>query len=197
VAAHKLLLHPADPQCPAIPADVLVERLQSIGLIGEPVRLTTETIYPVGEHFLQLITFLGCSPMIELELPADADSLEAGSKDGRFCHAAIADSRGELQFRADAHKTEPRCPQCRKPDPHWRERLNAWKEDPQHLHWSCASCGYTGELTDLNFRKSAGFGRNFIEIRGIYPSEAIPGEVLLASLQTLTGCSWNTLYIKE
>jgi len=197
MAAHKLLLHPADPQCPAIPTDVLVERLQSIGLIGEPVRLTAETIYPVGGHFLQLITFLGCSPMIELELPADAGSLEAGSKDGRFCHAAIADSGGNLQFRADEHKTEPRCPQCRKPDPHWREWLHAWEEDPQRLHWSCTSCGYTGELTDLNFRKSAGFGRNFIEIRGIYPSEAIPGEALLASLQTLTGCTWNTLYIKE
>ena len=197
MATHKLLLHPADPQCPAVATDVLAKSLQSIGMIGEPVRLKTETIYPVGEQFLQLITFLGCSPMIELELPADAESREAGSRDGRFCHVSLSGSGGELQFRADAHKTEARCPSCRKPDPQWREWINAWQTDQQQLHWACTVCDYTGQITDLNFRKHAGFGRNFIEIRGIYPSEAIPGEALLASLQTLTGCNWNTLYIKE
>ncbi len=197
MATHKLLLHPADPQCPAVATDVLVNRLQSIGLIGEPVRLKAETIYPAGEQFLQLITFLGCSPMIELELPPDAESREAGSKDGRFCHISLTSSDGDLQFRADEQRTEPRCPLCRKPDPQWRERLNAWQADRQQLHWSCTVCEYTGQITDLNFRKYAGFGRNFIEISGIYPFEAIPGEALLASLQALTGCSWNILYIKE
>ena len=197
MATHKLLLHPADPQCPSVETDVLVKSLQSIGLIGEPVRLKTETIYPAGEQFLQLITFLGCSPMIELQLPADAESREAGSRDGRFCHVSLTGSGGELQFRADAHKTEARCPSCRKPAPQWQERLHAWQADQQQLHWTCTVCDYTGQITDLNFRKHAGFGRNFIEIRGIYPSEAIPGEALLASLQALTGCNWNTLYIKE
>jgi hypothetical protein len=197
VATHKLLLHPADPQYPAVATDVLAECLQSIGLIGEPVRLRAETIYPVGEQFLQLITFLGCSPRIELELPSDVESQEAGSKDGRFCHVSLTSNDGDLQFRADKHGTEPRCPLCRKPDPQWRDRLHAWQADRHQLHWACTLCNYTGQITDLNFRKSAGFGRNFIEIRGVYPSEAIPGTALLASLQALTGCNWNTLYIKE
>ncbi len=197
MATHKLLLHPADPQCPAVETDVLAKRLQSIGLIGEPVRLKAETIYPVGEQFLQLITFLGCSPMIELDLPSDAESREAGSRDGRFCHVSLTSSSGNLQYRADEHRTEPRCPQCRKPDPQWQEWLQTWQADRQQLHWACTFCDYTGLITDLNFRKSAGFGRNFIEIRGVYPSEAIPGEALLASLQALSGCNWNMLYIKE
>ncbi len=197
MAVHKLLLHPADPTCPQVATDVLIDCLQSIGLIGEPVRLDVETIYPAGEHFLQLITFLGCSPMIELELPADANSLEAGSRDGRYCHVTVTGHEGHLQFRADEHTTEPRCPQCRKPEPQWCELLYAWQQDPQRLHWSCTVCSYSGQLTDLNFRKSAGVGRNFIEIRGIYPSEAIPGETLLASLKLLTGCHWNMLYMQE
>ena len=135
--------------------------------------------------------------MIELELPADADSLETGSRDGRFCNVIITGSGEQLQFRADEHSTEPRCPQCRKPEMLWHEQIHTWQDNPQRLDWSCMTCGYTGQLTDLNFRKSAGFGKIFIEIRGIHPSEAIPGEALLASLQTLTGCQWNTLYIKE
>jgi len=104
---------------------------------------------------------------------------------------------GDLQFRADEHTTEPRCPACRKPEPHWREQLHAWRQDSQCLQWSCTVCGFTGQLTDLNFRKSAGFGRVFVEIRGIYPFEAVPGEALLANLKTLTGCHWNLIYIKE
>ena len=135
--------------------------------------------------------------MIELEPPTDTDRLEAGSRDGSFFHVSITDTEGRLRFRADEHKTEPRCPQCRKPDTQWREHLLAWQEDAQRLHWSCTRCGHKGQLTDLNFRKSAGFGRNFIEIRGIYPSEAIPGAALFASLQALSGCKWNVLYIKE
>ncbi|MGB5438357.1 MAG: hypothetical protein WBN90_01720 [Gammaproteobacteria bacterium] len=197
MAVHKMLLHPADPHCPPIAKDVLAERLQSIGLIAAPVRIGSETIYPAGEYFLQLITFLGCSPAIEIELPTDADSLEAASRDGRFCHVTVTGDGQNLQFRAATKPAVPRCPQCRKPDPHWPENLHSWQEDRQQLHWSCALCGYSGQLTDLNFRKSAGFARTFIEIRGIYPAEAIPGEALLASLQALSGCKWNILYINE
>ena len=192
-----MLLHPADPQCPSIATDVLAERLQAIGLIAAPVRLGSETIYPAGEYFLQLITFLGCSPAIEIELPTDIDSLESGSRDGRFCHVTLSDGGEHLHFRAGLAPPEPRCPHCRKPDPHWPEHLHTWQEDRQRLHWSCALCDYSGQLTDLNFRKSAGFARMFIEIRGIYPAEAIPGEALLASLQALSGCQWKILYIKE
>lgn len=192
-----MLLHPADPHCPSIATDVLAECLQAIGLIAAPVRLKSETIYPAGEHFLHLITFLGCSPMIEIELPTDIDALETGSREGRFCHVTLTGGGEHLQFRAGAHLTDPRCPKCRKPEPLWRDHLLAWQEDRQGLHWSCTVCGYSGQLTDLNFRKSAGFGRTFVEIRGIYPFEAIPGEALLASLQAVSGCKWNTLYIKE
>jgi hypothetical protein len=36
-----------------------------------------------------------------------------------------------------------------------------------------------------------------VEIRGIYPSEAVPGETLLKALQSLTGGDWSILYSKE
>ena len=43
----------------------------------------------------------------------------------------------------------------------------------------------------------AGFGRTFIEIRGIYPSEAVPTDALLDKLQRLADGPWKTIYIKE
>ena len=64
-------------------------------------------------------------------------------------------------------------------------------------NWRCTHCGHTGHITGLGFRKSAGFGHSFVEIRGIYPSEAVPGEALLNALKSLTHDDWSTLYIKE
>ena len=89
------------------------------------------------------------------------------------------------------------CPRCRKPEPHWKPALQAWQQGKQGPEWECQSCGFRGSLSDLVFRKSAGFGRTFLEIRGIYPSEAVPGSVLLDTLASLTGGPWTTIYLRE
>jgi hypothetical protein len=196
MAAHKLLLLPANPSAKAVGLDVLAGHLQANGLIGAPVELQDGHFYPTGDRFLQLITFLGCSPLIELEPPANPAELESASAAGRFCHVYLRETSA-IQFRADAATPHPRCRQCRAPQPEWRTWLQAWRADPVQDSWSCEACGFAGHLTDLVFRKTAGFGKTWVEIRGIHPSEAVPGEALLSTLRSLTHCNWNTLYIKE
>lgn len=196
MAAHKLILTPVNPDTPAVSTDRLAEELQAIGLIGPPRKLDNDRFYPTGEQFLQLITFLGCSPMIELEPPSDAARLAIDSADGKFCHVFLSSSE-ILQFRSDARTPAPRCPACRAPLPDWRSRLRTWQTHPANSNWHCQQCGHTGDITALGFRKTAGFGRSFVEIRGIYPSEAVPGESLLGTLKALTHGDWSTLYIKE
>jgi len=196
VPAPKLILLPADPTCPAISTERLAAELQGIGLIGLPARVNNEIFYPTGENFLQLISFLGCSPSIELEPPTDPLAVAADSAAGKFCHVFLS-STDTLLFRSDPHTSAPRCPQCHTPVVDWPSRLHAWQMDPENSEWHCKQCLYTGDITRLGFRKSAGFGRNFVEIRGIYPSEAVPGDALLNSLKSLTGGDWSTLYIRE
>jgi Zn ribbon nucleic-acid-binding protein len=196
MAAPKLLLHPASPETVAVPEDRLAQELQAIGLIGGPVPLGKGVFYPVGEQFLQLVTFLGCSPAIELDPPRDPQELVEASAAGRFCHVFIT-SRGQLQFRGDNQTRTPRCPRCRSPEPHWKARLQTWQEGKHVPEWNCQACGYSGRLSDLVFRKSAGFGRTFLEIRGIYPSEAVPGPDLLDTLAALTGSPWTAIYLRE
>jgi hypothetical protein len=196
VAAHKLILLPADPTCPAVGTELLAAELQAIGLIGPPARVNKETFYPSGENFLQLISFLGCSPSIELEPPADPLALAVDSAAGRFCHVFLS-STDTLRFRSGLHPPAPRCPQCHTPLADWPSRLHAWQTDPENSEWRCKRCLHTGDITRLGFRKSAGFGRNFVEIRGIYPSEAVPGDALLKTLQSVTRGDWSTLYMKE
>jgi hypothetical protein len=196
VAAHKLLLLPADPSAPAIGLDRLAQRLLCIGLIGRPVPLHGAHFYPTGDRFLQLVTFLGCAPTIELDPPADPAELDIASREGRFCHVFLTET-GHLQFRADSQTRTAHCPQCRKPQAEWPAIIRAWQQDPEQGTWQCAACGHTGRPTELQFRKTAGFGKTWVEIRGIHPAEAVPGDALLATLRALTGCNWNTLYIRE
>ena len=194
--AYKLILLPADPWSPPVHCERLAEELQAIGLIGAPAALADEIFYPTGENFLQLISFLGCSPRIELDPPADRSTLLAASTAGKFCHLFLS-CTASLVLRADSQCPPPRCPDCRQPVADWHTVIETWRQHPVQPDWVCAHCGFTGQPTDLAFRRTAGFGRTFIEIRGIYPSEAVPTDVLLGTLQGLSNGPWKTIYIKE
>ena len=187
---------PIDPLCPPLDCERLATELQAIQLIGEPVTLDNDAFYPTGEHFLQHISFLGCSPMIELEPPADPATLPAASAAGKFCHVFLHCSRS-LSLHADPQCPPPRCPECRQPLTEWRSAFNALQHNPTLTGCHCASCGFDSQLTDLLFRKAAGIGHTFIEIRGIYPSEAVPTDGLLNRLARISGGPWRTIYIKE
>lgn len=194
--AYKLILLPADPLCPPVNCEQLAGELQAIGLIGEPVALADEVFYPTGDNFLQLISFLGCSPMIELDPPADRATLLAASAAGKFCHLFLTCTQS-LTFRADSQCPPPRCPDCRQPVAEWHTAIETWRGNRAQCDWTCARCGFTGKLTGLLFRKTAAFGRTFIEIRGIHPSEAVPTDILLERLQRLVGGPWKTIYLRE
>ena len=194
--AYKLILLPADPLCPPLDCEQLAGELQAIGLTGAPLALADGVFYPTGDNFLQLISFLGCSPMIELEPPADRTTLLAASAAGKFCHLFL-NCTESLSFRADSQCPPPRCPDCRQPVTDWQAAIEVWEGNSVQTGWQCAHCGFAGQLTELQFRKTAGFGRTFIEIRGIYPSEAVPTDALLNRLQHLTGSPWKTIYLRE
>jgi len=196
VAANKLILLPSDPATAPVATDRLAGALQALGLISTARPLGAAHFYPCGEQFLQLISFLGCSPNIELQPPDDPVTLAADSASGKFCHVFL-NSSAALLFRADLHLPTPRCPACRTALQQWPTCLQQWHKDPASSRWQCSHCQHSDDITALLFRKTGGFGHTFVEIRGIYPSEAVAGEALLGCLQALTGGAWHTLYIKE
>lgn len=193
---HKLILLPADPQTALEDCGRLAASLSAIGLIGDPIRYDGGMFYPTGERFLQLVSFLGCSPAIELDPPGEAAALPAAVAGGLFCHVILS-CTDMLQLRADPQTRTPRCPHCGQPVETWQQDVQAWQADPAATGWACSACGHAGTLTDWIFRKTAGFGKVFLEIRGIYPSEAVPGAALLQALRDLTDGDWHYIYIKE
>lgn len=193
--AHKLLLHPQDIDF-HLPVRDLAAPLQAIGLIGPPRQLGEGRFYPVGEHFLHLVTFLGCSPAIELDPPAEPDRLASASASGAFCHVLL-ESGTRPRLRHDPRTPPARCPHCREPLPNWTGLCASARLDPVHTVWKCPACGHSGDFTRLRLRKSAAVASCWVEIRGIYPSEAVAGDTLLHTLHALGGGHWQTVYLQE
>lgn len=188
--ANKLLLYPADPDFIPLDATALCSHLQGIGLAGTAFEHRGDIRYLAGDRFLQLITFLGCSPAIEFIPPQDTAERDTATDSGAFCHIRLSLSASEPVFRANRQLPPPRCPACRKP-------AADWQESRRNNQWTCRQCGFDGRVYDLDFRRHGGFARTFVEIWGIYPSEAVPVDALLTSLQTFSGCDWKYMYVSD
>jgi hypothetical protein len=197
VAVHKLVLYPAQVDQAPVGDAALLAALQAIGLVAAPACHDPANGYRAGEHFLQLVTFLGCSPAIELEPPADPVECERACTSGSLCHIRLAATGNLIRFRADRGPPPPRCPRCRKTEDRWPELIERWHADPREERWACRECGYRGRLFDLNFRHRGAFARSFIDIWGIHPAEAVPGEALLTTLGELSGDDWRYMYLQD
>ena len=188
----RLILHPETPGYAPAELVPLQRVLVDIGLLGAcygDYRVqSSEQRYLIGKHFLQLVSFMGCAPAIELAPPADAG-------DESFCHIALSDIQPQPMFAVDAVLASPRCPHCRQRQDDWAQRVEHWRHEPRY-RYECRGCHAALSPTELNWRRNGGFGRVFVSIFGIYPREAIPTEHLLACLQRATEQDWNYFYAR-
>ena len=171
-----LVLHTTDPSWTPDTPEVLIKFLQQTGLTGEPLNKSANS-FLVGEKFLDHISFMGCSPNIKLENE---------NNDGKFTFVRIT-TTDTITALTGKHSFAPHCPQCKKPEKNWRELLH----DNQII---CSNCQQTSNAWLYNWRKSAGFGRCFIEITDIYPKEAIPQPSLLDFLEKNFETSWTYFF---
>jgi hypothetical protein len=175
----KLLIHPTSPDC-ELNIKKLLLLLDSTGFISRnPVR--ENDLFPVGDRFLQLLTFMGCSPHIRLEpeYPGDED----------YVYIRLIESVSPQLLVSDKSRT-PGCPKCRKPAfPDWSVLE---QEDPALV---CQHCGARLSPQELRWRTDAGIARHFIEINSIYPGEAQPVASMMQQLREATGCEWRYFYL--
>ena len=180
--ADKLILL-AEVETPLARVASLTRSLRELGLTGEPFHLDGHTHYRAGERFLELVTFLGCSPRVVLDPDAGED----------FCHIRIHASETTRRLGRPRFNP-PRCPACRK----HRIRdgdtiLERWENDRNRL-WTCPSCGASMPPPAIDWRHGAGFGNLFIEIWGIQPELAVPGETLWHHLRAACPAGWDYLF---
>jgi len=185
MSEHFLILHPADPHT-APEREPLLARLRDCGLIGAPLAESDGARFAPGDNFLELITFLGCSPVVALGAP--------GSTGESFCHIGVAGSSSAPRFYGGDNVKPPACPACRQRLSGWREAVREWEASGRQGGWRCSSCGELQPFTALNWRRSAGVARLFIEIAGVFESEAIPADALWDVLDGVGVGPWRHFY---
>ena len=182
---YKLILHPQDVDYAPLSWNDIHAALIETGFLGKALGDNTNKFY-IGENFLQLITFMGCSPHIEVEPPKN------GSEN--YCHVEFSEIYTEVQFRFLQGQVFARCPKCRKRDPQWQQAISAWQVSRENSEFTCSICGGVSAIYDLGWRHTAGFAKAFIEIYSIYPNEGIPTDNLLNVLEQASGQCWGYFY---
>ncbi len=183
----RLLCHPVAHALPDDLPDRVLVLLRDHRLLGEPLNLEDETRHLCGPALLDEITFLGCSPHIELDPPA-GESPEAAALAGRFCHWRLTPLYPEPCLRRDP-QAAPRCPACGTASP------APVPDDSGRL--GCPACGRANPPEAWRWKQRGACARFFLELVGVHAGEAVPGEALLAGLAALTGCRWDFAFVRD
>ena len=174
-----LLLHPDQPDwAPDDRADFFI-LLEQLGLIDTASDATEPGAFRLGHNFPALVTFLGCSPRVVI------DPQEAG--DGQSVCYLRYHSYPDAHFLSASRPQAARCPYCRAP------ASGVFPTTPDRP-FSCPQCGRLSALRALDWRRSAGFGRCFLEVTNIYPHEAVPSDSLMERLGGYAGGAWRYFY---
>jgi DNA-directed RNA polymerase subunit RPC12/RpoP len=173
-----LVLHPID-RLLTISQQDLIAFAKEKGLIGEA---ETESRFQVGERFLSLLCFMGCSPNIELYPQSDGSA---------YCYIEIPEPTDKVLV--SQRPKVPRCPACKQTLTVLTERLN----NQALSDTKCPDCGSVIQPETLNWRKTAVFSPSRIIINNIYDAEAVPDGNLLAQLNKHFGSEWRYAYIKK
>jgi len=182
----RLLLTPHDPhRVPDVPR--LHAALSDGGLLGSllPGR---EDAFLVGDRFLTLVTFAGCSVQLELAAPPDGS--------GAFCHLRLLGPYAYPRLLQGRNTRPPRCRGCRAPLRDWQERHSSVEQHPD-TPVPCPACGEHRPLWDWDWKGNAGFGRFFLSVEEVFPGEATPAPALIELLKEETGATWRHFYIQD
>ena len=176
-SACALYLHPEQADFCIDDLAQFITRLQEYEFIAGPITNQESSFYS-GNKFLDYIAYMGCSPAIQFE---------ASDGNQHFCFIRIHHYDNARLIVSQKQARAPHCPHCNKPVKEWQK--NKTKET---LY--CGQCDTTSNIAEFNWRKTAGYGRMFIEITDIFPKEAIPQQILLDKLTAICKTDWSYFY---
>lgn len=182
----RLLLTPQDPhEVPDVSR--LSAALRAAGFLG--ARLPgRDGAFLVGEQFLNLLSFAGCS--VQLELAPNAGN------ESPFCHVRLTGPFEHPRLMQGRNTRPPRCPSCRAALQDWGESVEMTAR-AQAGALTCPACGHRDPPWDWDWKGNAGFGRFFIEVEEVFPGEATPAPTLMEILTRATASPWRYFYVQD
>ncbi len=157
----------------------------SVGYDGQE----EQTGYLIGDNFLKLITFLGCSLHLAVTIPENSSDWK------HFCHIEIQ-QYPQPRFFKGLNIPKCSCPQCKSRIVKSLPEMDQWQ--PGSLQIVCPKCQQTSLVEELNWCHSAAFSSLIIIIHSVYPSEAIPTEKIMKILNaTYLDEKWDYFYYEQ
>ena len=178
MALARLTLYPQQPDHRPQSVAALVDALKHTGLLAAE---TSDHCYLPGEQFLNLFSFLGCSPQIHLH-PDEGDN---------YCYIRIDDTHENAVCLGYTTTVIPRCPGCKHKLRDWKQVGN-WQQAATACR--CEHCKTETAMSQLKWRHECAYGRFSLYIAHIHPHEAVPTEQLLIQLRQASGFEWDYCY---
>jgi hypothetical protein len=182
----RLLLTPEDPNR-AFDKGLIRAVLADAGFIGAHLP-RDDSAFQVGERFLELIVFAGCSVQVAI-----SPSTNSGDP---FCYVRLSGPFQQPRLLHGRNSRPPRCRACRAPLEDWKRQLPT-NEGGEPARLRCPACGDESYPWSWDWKESAGFGRFFIGVEEIFPGEATPTPGLMATLRRATGTPWRHFYVQD
>lgn len=173
----RLVFHPQQPQ-QAIDYPQLLRCLKEIEYIE--TESEHDGNFLPGNQFLSLLTFLGCSPSINLT-PTEGE---------KHCSIRMIDEKERAVCLGHTQTAKPKCPDCKKRIGTWKDEY--WQQPDQQI--LCDKCQAENTFSTLNWKHECGYARGGFEVVNIYPHEAVPTEQFLDALHQYTGFAWSYCY---
>ncbi|MBI1422599.1 MAG: hypothetical protein GC149_03960 [Gammaproteobacteria bacterium] len=181
----QLVLSPAEAQWVPETSRHLIDVLAKLGVIGPPVREDTPDRFVIGEAFLQLFSFMGCAPSIELHV-ADRDMIDWLG----FVYVHVSPSLAQPRWLVERGMAKPACPHCQRRTRTWQEHYQAHAAALQ-----CPHCQHTASVCDWRWYDAGACARQFVSIVNVYPKESLPTDTLLSQLNEASGVAWRYFYL--
>jgi len=162
-----------------------IQQCQQYEFIGQAANNLGQNYYHIGDKFLNMVTFMGCSPYLKI--------YPENENDTDYCSAYISDDTSVTFINSNSN-TGPRCPNCRKLVRSESELWKDWHSGNEKKSILCEHCNTSISFQDLDWRKNAGLVNFTIRISNIFPKEAIPSEQLLSQLKLFTNVEWKYFY---
>ncbi len=183
----RLVLTPEDPYYQPSELAPILALLTEIGFISGPLA-EGEYRYLLGENFMRLVSFVGCSPSI---------LLQPGEPGQPFCQLVVDGPSAQPRLLHGKNTVAPRCATCRKRLQNWRSSFEIQRLEGPGYQAPCPHCGRLQDPMTYDFRQSAGCGRLFLCVENIFPQEAIPAPALLTHLRRVTSQAWHYFYQQD
>ncbi len=173
--------------------DAIIKTLHDLAIIEAAIIKDNHEYFFAGDQYLQHISFLGCSPYLNFDAQKELTLNDLSNTIADLNYIQIDSSANTIRFKNTDFGVKAICPKCKTKISEWRNLISNWEKNSKR-DTICPECQQELEITDIDWKKTAGFYSTAILFHGIQAELALPTDNFLAQLESVTKTKWHYFY---